>query len=240
MFERFTWELRATLSGNDARDTGITHIRPHVSRPPNNPDLFLLRKRRYSPGLVPEWSRNEAGAQTQHQPPGWPSKSSISWMTNTMQAPRRRQHRSGSNDHDGNETQQPKRRRDTAGVRRPMVRRDNQPRDRPSDPDQSHRERNNIAQRAPPKAGRMTGNATDETPTPIAGQPREHDDEPRRHPRGIDSVPQGRGRGLQRDDGPPLDATHRDDRESANIARTGNSQTRCAAEPCSPRVVPSR
>lgn len=75
MFERFTWELRATLSGNDARDTGITHIRPHVSRPPNNPDLFLLRKRRYSPGLVPEWSRNEAGAQTQRQPPGWPSKS---------------------------------------------------------------------------------------------------------------------------------------------------------------------
>ena len=31
MFERFTWELRATLSGNDARDTGITHIRPHFS-----------------------------------------------------------------------------------------------------------------------------------------------------------------------------------------------------------------
>lgn len=54
MFERFTWELRATLSGNDARDTGITHIRPHVSRPPNNPDLFPLRKRRYSPGPVPE------------------------------------------------------------------------------------------------------------------------------------------------------------------------------------------
>ena len=74
MFERFTWELRATLSGNDARDTGITHIRPHVSRPPNNPDLFPLRKRRYSPGLVPESNEDEAGAQTQRQP-GWPSKS---------------------------------------------------------------------------------------------------------------------------------------------------------------------
>lgn len=32
MFERFTWELRATLLGNDARDTGITHIRPHGCR----------------------------------------------------------------------------------------------------------------------------------------------------------------------------------------------------------------
>ena len=53
MFERFTWELRATLSGNDARDTGITHIRPHVSWPPNSPGLVPLRKRRYSPGLVP-------------------------------------------------------------------------------------------------------------------------------------------------------------------------------------------
>ncbi len=74
MFERFTWELRATLSGNDARDTGITHIRPHVSWPPNSPGLVPLRKRRYSPGLVPESNGDEAGAQTQRQP-GWPSKS---------------------------------------------------------------------------------------------------------------------------------------------------------------------
>ena len=68
MFERFTWELRATLSGNDARDTGITHIRPHVSWPPNSPGLVPLRKRRYSPGLVPESNGDEAGAQTQRQP----------------------------------------------------------------------------------------------------------------------------------------------------------------------------
>ena len=40
MFERFTWELRATLLGNharDSRDAGIIHIRTSPSRPHTAP-----------------------------------------------------------------------------------------------------------------------------------------------------------------------------------------------------------
>ena len=48
MFERFTWELRATLLGNDARDTGITHIRPH-GWPPNSPPHPTPRKQKSNP-----------------------------------------------------------------------------------------------------------------------------------------------------------------------------------------------
>lgn len=48
MFERFTWELRATLLGNDARDTGITHIRPHGWLP-NSPPHPTPRKQKSNP-----------------------------------------------------------------------------------------------------------------------------------------------------------------------------------------------